>query len=97
MKQQDFGGRLFGTGVFRFLFKQSIMCGALRLSISDSFALLFSGVDPFGDDPFFGNSRRHHGRADHSRIGGTFFGGFGFPPFGAGFSPFDPGKIHQDK
>lgn len=56
--------------------------------------LLLSGVDHFGDDPFFGNSRRHHGRTDHGRIGGTFFGGFGFPPFGAGFSPFDPGKIH---
>lgn len=56
------------------------------------------GADPFGDDPFFGSSRRHHhGRADHSRIGGTFFGGFGFPPFGAGFSPFDPGKTPQDE
>ncbi|CAG11625.1 unnamed protein product [Tetraodon nigroviridis] len=50
------------------------------------------GADPFGEDPFFGSGRRHHhGRPDHSRIGGTFFGGFGFPPFGAGFSPFDPG------
>uniref|UniRef100_H3DL98 DnaJ heat shock protein family (Hsp40) member B6a n=1 Tax=Tetraodon nigroviridis TaxID=99883 RepID=H3DL98_TETNG len=52
----------------------------------------FFGADPFGEDPFFGSGRRHHhGRPDHSRIGGTFFGGFGFPPFGAGFSPFDPG------
>lgn len=57
-----------------------------------------SGADLVGDDPFFSSSRRHHhGRADHSRIGGPFFGGFGFPPFGAGFSPFDPGKTHQDK
>eukprot|EP00064_Thunnus_orientalis_P004384 superscaffoldBa00000396_g4395 len=50
------------------------------------------GADPFSDDPFFGSGRRHQSRANRSRTGGSFFGGFvGFPPFGAGFSPFDPG------
>uniref|UniRef100_A0A3Q2XVM7 DnaJ homolog subfamily B member 6-like n=1 Tax=Hippocampus comes TaxID=109280 RepID=A0A3Q2XVM7_HIPCM len=58
----------------------------------DPFADLF-GADPFSDDPFFGNARRHQSRASRSRTGGSFLGGFvGFPPFGAGFSPFDPGK-----
>ncbi|XP_037643125.1 dnaJ homolog subfamily B member 6-like [Sebastes umbrosus] len=57
----------------------------------DPFADFF-GADPFSDDPFFGNGRRHQGRANRNRNSGSFFGGFvGFPPFGAGFSPFDPG------
>uniref|UniRef100_G3PPQ6 DnaJ heat shock protein family (Hsp40) member B6a n=1 Tax=Gasterosteus aculeatus TaxID=69293 RepID=G3PPQ6_GASAC len=56
---------------------------------SDPFADFF-GTDPFSEDPFFG--RRHQNRANRSRTGGSFFGGFvGFPPFGAGFSAFDPG------
>ncbi|XP_037131512.1 dnaJ homolog subfamily B member 6a [Syngnathus acus] len=57
----------------------------------DPFADLF-GADPFGDDPFFGSGRRHQSRTSRNRTGGSFLGGFvGFPPFGAGFSPFDPG------
>ncbi|KAM9349749.1 dnaJ homolog subfamily B member 6a isoform 2-T2 [Symphorus nematophorus] len=57
----------------------------------DPFADFF-GADPFSDDPFFGSGRRHQSRANRSRTGGSFYGGFvGFPPFGAGFSPFDPG------
>lgn len=53
------------------------------------------GADPFSDDPFFGSGRRHQSRANRShRTGGSFFGGFvGFPPFGAGFTPFDPGEM----
>lgn len=54
---------------------------------------LLSGPDPFSDDSFFGSGRRHQGRASRSRSGGPFLGGFGFPAFGAGFSPFDPGKL----
>lgn len=53
---------------------------------------LLSGADPFSDDSFFGSGRRHQNRASRSRTGGSFLGGFGFPAFGAGFSPFDPGK-----
>ncbi|XP_034468653.1 dnaJ homolog subfamily B member 6-like [Hippoglossus hippoglossus] len=57
----------------------------------DPFANFF-GADPFSEDPFFGSSRQHQGRANRHRTGGSFFGGFvGFPPFGAGFSHFDPG------
>lgn len=57
----------------------------------DPFADFF-GADPFSDDPFFGSGRRHQSRANRSRTGGSFYGGFvGFPPFGTGFSPFDPG------
>lgn len=57
----------------------------------DPFADFF-GADPFSDDPFFGSGRRHQNRANRSRTGVSFYGGFvGFPPFGAGFSPFDPG------
>uniref|UniRef100_A0A3Q4H0S6 DnaJ homolog subfamily B member 6-like n=1 Tax=Neolamprologus brichardi TaxID=32507 RepID=A0A3Q4H0S6_NEOBR len=56
----------------------------------DPFADFF---DPFSDDSFFGSGRRHQGRASRSRSGGPFLGGFGFPAFGAGFSPFDPGKL----
>lgn len=54
---------------------------------------LLSGADPFSDDSFFGSGRRHQSRASRSRTGGPFLGGFGFPAFGAGFSPFDPGKL----
>ncbi|KAG7279990.1 hypothetical protein CRUP_034112 [Coryphaenoides rupestris] len=58
---------------------------------TDPFAEFFGG-DPFANDPFFGGGRQHHSRVSRSRTGGPFFGGFGgFPPFGAGFSPFDPG------
>lgn len=54
---------------------------------------VLSAADPFGDDPFFGSGRRHQNRANRNRTSGSFYGGFvGFPPFGAGFSPFDPGK-----
>ncbi|XP_029380527.1 dnaJ homolog subfamily B member 6a isoform X2 [Echeneis naucrates] len=58
----------------------------------DPFADLF-GPDPFGDDPFFSSGRQQQqSRGSRSRTGGSFFGGFvGFPPFGAGFSPFDSG------
>ncbi|CAI5661272.1 unnamed protein product [Oreochromis niloticus] len=56
----------------------------------DPFADFF-GADPFSDDSFFGSGRRHQNRASRSRTGGSFLGGFGFPAFGAGFSPFDPG------
>ncbi|XP_024136567.1 dnaJ homolog subfamily B member 6 [Oryzias melastigma] len=52
----------------------------------DPFADFFA--DPFGDDPFFNSGRRHHSRSGRSQAGASFFGGFGFPPFGAGFSPF---------
>nr|XP_004572999.1 dnaJ homolog subfamily B member 6 [Maylandia zebra] len=55
----------------------------------DPFADFF-GADPFSDDSFFGSGRRHQSRASRSRTGGPFLGGFGFPAFGAGFSPFDP-------
>uniref|UniRef100_A0A3Q3RZS4 DnaJ heat shock protein family (Hsp40) member B6a n=1 Tax=Mastacembelus armatus TaxID=205130 RepID=A0A3Q3RZS4_9TELE len=51
----------------------------------------FLGADPFSDDPFFSNNRQQQSRTG-CRAGGSFFGGFvGFPPFGAGFSPFDQG------
>lgn len=57
----------------------------------DPFADFF-GTDLFCDDPFVSNSRHHQSPAGRSRTGGSFYGGFiGFPPFGAGFSPFDPG------
>nr|XP_046265212.1 dnaJ homolog subfamily B member 6-like [Scatophagus argus]XP_046265213.1 dnaJ homolog subfamily B member 6-like [Scatophagus argus]XP_046265214.1 dnaJ homolog subfamily B member 6-like [Scatophagus argus]XP_046265216.1 dnaJ homolog subfamily B member 6-like [Scatophagus argus] len=57
----------------------------------DPFADFF-GADPFSDESFFSSGRRHQSRANRSRTGGSFYGGFvGFPPFGAGFSPFDPG------
>uniref|UniRef100_A0A3Q2WCF7 DnaJ homolog subfamily B member 6-like n=1 Tax=Haplochromis burtoni TaxID=8153 RepID=A0A3Q2WCF7_HAPBU len=56
----------------------------------DPFADFF---DPFSDDSFFGSGRRHQSRASRSRTGGPFLGGFGFPAFGAGFSPFDPGNM----
>ncbi|XP_072219648.1 dnaJ homolog subfamily B member 6-like [Leuresthes tenuis] len=56
----------------------------------DPFADFF-GADPFNDDPFFSSGRRNQGRASRSRAGNSLFGGFGFPPFGAGFSHFDPG------
>uniref|UniRef100_A0A3B3DVN3 J domain-containing protein n=1 Tax=Oryzias melastigma TaxID=30732 RepID=A0A3B3DVN3_ORYME len=57
----------------------------------DPFADFF---DPFGDDPFFNSGRRHHSRSGRSQAGASFFGGFGFPPFGAGFSPFQAGENH---
>ncbi|XP_068196898.1 dnaJ homolog subfamily B member 6a [Antennarius striatus] len=57
----------------------------------DPFADFF-GADPFNYDPFFNNGRRHQHRVNRSRTGDSFFGGFfGFPAFGAGFSPFDQG------
>ncbi|XP_068604493.1 dnaJ homolog subfamily B member 6a [Brachionichthys hirsutus] len=66
----------------------------------DVFREFFNGRDPFADffgdpfsyNPFFNGGRRHHNRANHNRTGDPFFGGFvGFPPFGAGFAPFDQG------
>ncbi|XP_029930097.1 dnaJ homolog subfamily B member 6-like isoform X2 [Myripristis murdjan] len=56
----------------------------------DPFADFFGG-DPFGDDPFFGGSRRHQSRVSRSRTSDPFYGGAfgGFPPFGAGFPLFD--------
>ena len=66
---------------------------ALPVSSSLTVSLVLPGGDPFANDPFFGGGRRHHSRVSRSRTGGPFFGGFGgFPPFGAGFSPFDPGE-----
>uniref|UniRef100_A0A3Q0RNG2 J domain-containing protein n=1 Tax=Amphilophus citrinellus TaxID=61819 RepID=A0A3Q0RNG2_AMPCI len=56
----------------------------------DPFADFF---DPFSDDPFFVSGRRHQSRASRSRTSGSFLGGFGFPAFGASFSPFDPGNL----
>uniref|UniRef100_A0A3B4AFF0 J domain-containing protein n=1 Tax=Periophthalmus magnuspinnatus TaxID=409849 RepID=A0A3B4AFF0_9GOBI len=59
---------------------------------ADPFLFFFSGTSPFGDDLFF-SSTRTHSRSGRPRTGGSFFGGFvGFPPFGGGFSPFDPGQ-----
>lgn len=52
------------------------------------------GSDQFFDDPFF--SRQHQGRTSRSHTGAPFFGGFGFPPFGAGLSPFNPGEKNTD-
>uniref|UniRef100_A0A3B4ZLM4 DnaJ homolog subfamily B member 6-like n=1 Tax=Stegastes partitus TaxID=144197 RepID=A0A3B4ZLM4_9TELE len=69
----------------------------------DVFREFFGGRDPFADffgktdDPFFGSSRRQQNRASRNRTSGSFYGGFvGFPPFGAGFSPFDPGEKRTD-
>lgn len=61
------------------------------------FLWALAGGDPFGDDffadDFFGGGRRHHRGVSRSRTAGPFFGGFGaFPPFGAGFSAFEPSK-----
>uniref|UniRef100_A0A3Q1FLK6 DnaJ heat shock protein family (Hsp40) member B6a n=1 Tax=Acanthochromis polyacanthus TaxID=80966 RepID=A0A3Q1FLK6_9TELE len=64
----------------------------------DVFREFFGGRDPFADffgktdDPFFSSGRQQQNRASRNRTSGSFFGGFvGFPPFGAGFSPFNPG------
>lgn len=65
----------------------------LYQSILIFFCPVISGGDPFSDDPFFGARRQHQSRLNCSRTGSSFFGGFvGFPPYGAGFSPFDSGK-----
>ena len=69
-------------------------CGFKLTAVLPPFSSM-AGRDPFGDE-FFGGGRRHHRGVSRSRTGGPFFGGFGgFPPFGAGFAPFDPGETHQ--
>ncbi|XP_037837809.1 dnaJ homolog subfamily B member 6-like isoform X2 [Kryptolebias marmoratus] len=65
----------------------------------DVFREFFGGRDPFADffgsdqffeDPFFSSGRRHQGWTSRSQTATPFFGGFAFPPFGAGLSPFNP-------
>ncbi|XP_047445639.1 dnaJ homolog subfamily B member 6a isoform X2 [Mugil cephalus] len=57
----------------------------------DPFADFF-GPDPFANDPFYGSAQQHQTQQNHIRVGDPFLRGFvGFPPFGPGFSHFDPG------
>ncbi|MBN3308089.1 DNJB6 protein, partial [Amia calva] len=85
------GGHYHNNDSFGFTFRNP----------EDVFREFFGGRDPFADffddpfDDFFGSRRGQRG-VSRTRPGGTFFHGFGgFPPFGAGFSGFDPGKSPQ--